>query len=63
MRVDCAGGMLISTKKLERVLSKLKNGKGSPDLITADVLKSVVTGMSGKACEIVVGDVLGHGFS
>ena len=41
LRVDCAGGMLISTKKLERVLSTLKNGKGSPDQFTADVLKAL----------------------
>ena len=41
MRIDCAGGMLISRKKLENVLVKLKNGKGSPDQITADVLKAL----------------------
>ena len=41
MRIDCAGGMLISPKKLENVLKKLKNGKGSPDQITADVLKAL----------------------
>ena len=41
MRMDCAGGMLISPKKLENVLKKLKNGKGSPDQITADVLKAL----------------------
>ena len=41
LRVDCAGGMLISTRKFESVLSKLKNGKGSPDQITADVLKAL----------------------
>ena len=39
--MDCAGGMLISPKKLEHVLKKLKNGKGSPDQITADVLKAL----------------------
>ena len=42
MRIDCAGGMLISPKKLENVLVKLKNGKGSPDQITADVLKALL---------------------
>ena len=42
MRMDCAGGMLISPKKLENVLKKLKNGKGSPDQITADVLKALL---------------------
>ena len=36
-----AGRMLISRKKLENVLKKLKNGKGSPDQITADVLKAL----------------------
>ena len=41
LRMECAGGMLISPKKLERVLKKLKNGKGSPDQITADVLKAL----------------------
>ena len=41
MRIDCAGGMLISPKRLENVLKKLKNGKGSPDQITADVLKAL----------------------
>ena len=41
MRMDCAGGMLFSPKKLENVLKKLKNGKGSPDQITADVLKAL----------------------
>ena len=41
MRIDSAGGMLISPKKLENVLKKLKNGKGSPDQITADVLKAL----------------------
>ena len=41
MRIDCAGGTLISPKKLEIVLKKLKNGKGSPDQITADVLKAL----------------------
>ena len=39
--MDCAGGTLISTKKLKIVLSKLKYGKGSPDQITADVLKEL----------------------
>ena len=41
MRMDCAGGILISPKKLNNVLKKLKNGKGSPDQITADVLKAL----------------------
>ena len=34
--------MLISPKKLEGALNKLKSGKGSPDQITADVLKAVL---------------------
>ena len=58
--MDSAGGMLISTKKLERVLSKLKNGKGSPDQISGN---KQCSGMSGKAGEIVVRDVLGHELS
>ena len=37
VELDCAGGMLISPKKTENVLKKLKFGKGSPDQITADV--------------------------
>ena len=41
LTMDCAGGMLISPKKLERVLKKLKNGKGSSDQITADVLDAL----------------------
>ena len=39
--MDCAAGSLTSTNKLHRVLSKLKNTKGSPDGITADVLKEL----------------------
>ena len=39
--MDCAGGTLFSTKRLERALNKLKNGKGSADQITADVLKTL----------------------
>ena len=39
--IDCAGGMFISSKKLAGVLNKLKNVKGSPDQITADVLKAL----------------------
>ena len=62
VKVDCAGGMLISTKKLESVLSNLKNGKGSPDQITAGCFESIPPGMTGKAGEIVVGDVLGRFF-
>ena len=62
MRMDCAGGMLISAKKLENVLKKLKNGKGSPDQITADFLKSITARMFGEAGEVVVVDVLGNEF-
>ena len=62
MRIDCAGGMLISPKKLDNVLKKLKNGKGSPDQITADVLKSIASRMFGTAGEVAVVDVLEHGF-
>ena len=39
--MDCAGGLLISPMKLERVLKKLKNGEGSSDQITVDVLKAL----------------------
>ena len=57
MRIDCAVGMLISLKKLENVLKKLKNGKGSPDQI-----KSIASRMFGTAGEVAVVDVLEHGF-
>ena len=59
LRMDCAGGTLVSTKKLERVLS-LKNGNGSPDKIKADVFECIAPGMFGKTGEIHVRDVLGH---
>ena len=36
------GGTLISTKKLERVLGKYKNGEGSLGQITADVVKALL---------------------
>ena len=62
MRMDCAGGMLISPKKLENVLKKLKNGKGSPDQITADVFDSITARMFGEAGKIVLANVLEHGF-
>ena len=48
LRMDCAGRTLISTEELGRVLSKLKNGKGSPDQITADVLKALLPERSRK---------------
>ena len=44
-----------------RALSKLKNGKGSPDQITADFLKAIASRMFGEIGEIVV-DVLGYDF-
>ena len=62
MRIDCAGGMLISPKKLENVLKKLKNGKGSPDHITADVLKALPSRMFGEVGEVAVVGVLERGF-
>ena len=60
LSMDFAGGTLISTKKLERVLSKRKCGKRSPDQITADVLKALPVECLEKVGEIVVGDVLRH---
>ena len=63
MRMDCAGGMLISPKKLEHVLKKLKNGKRSPDQTTADVLKALPPECLEKlARSLSLIDVLGHGF-
>ena len=58
LRVD-SGGTLTSTKKLKRVLSKLKYGKGSADQITADVLKELPRDCLEKRA-ISVRDVLGH---
>ena len=54
--------MLISTKKPERVLSKLKNGKRFTRSDHSGCFESIAPRMSGKVGEIVVGDVLGHGF-
>ena len=56
MRMDCAAGKLISPKKLEHVLKKLKNGKGSPDQITADVLKALPPEFPGRLAVLVDGD-------
>ena len=53
---------MISPKKLENVLKKLKNGKGSPDQITADRFESIASRMFGEFGEIVVVDVLGYDF-
>ena len=58
----CAGGMLISPEKLENVLKKLKNGKGSPDQIFARCSKIIASRMFGEAGKIVVADVLGYEF-
>ena len=60
LRVDSAGGTLLSTKKLKRVLSKLEYGKGSPDQITADVLKEPPPDCLQKLAKIAFPDVLGH---
>ena len=49
-------------ERLENVLKKLKNGKGSPDQITADALKSIPSRMFGEAGKIVDADVLGYEF-
>ena len=51
---------MISPKNLERVLSKQKNWKGSPDQITADVSKTLLTECLEKTGKIVVDDVLGY---
>ena len=63
MRMDCAGGTLMSTKKLERVLRNCKNGKRSTGSDDSGCFDSIAPGMSGKAGGIVVGDVLGHELS
>ena len=41
MRIDCAGGMLISPKKLENVLKKAEERERLTGSITADVLKAL----------------------
>ena len=48
LRMDCVNGMLISTEKLERVLSKLKNAKESPDPDHSGCLEDVAPGMFEK---------------
>ena len=60
LRVDRVDGTLLSTKKLKRVLRKVKFGKGSPDQITAVVLKELPPDCLGKTGKIAVRDVLGH---
>ena len=60
LRVDRVDGTLLSTKKLKRVLRKVKFGKGSPDQITAVVLKELPPDCLEKAGKIAVRDVLGH---
>ena len=55
MRTDCAGGTLVSTKKLKSV-----EGITRPDHRR---LERIASELSGKNCEIVVRDVLGHDFS
>ena len=59
--MDCAGGTLISTKKLERVFNNMK-GNCSSVKNTDDVKKALPSGMSEEAGQIVVCDVLGHAF-
>ena len=49
--MDCAA--LISSKKSETVLSRLKYGKGSPE----DVLKECAVGLSGEIGKSAVEDV------
>ena len=60
LRVDCAGGMLISPQKLEQVLNKLKARKGLTRSNHSRCFKSIATGMSGEAGKVTVKDVLGH---
>ena len=44
--MDCAGGMLISPKKLENVLKKLKNGKGSTGSLPPECLEKLARSLS-----------------
>ena len=57
MRIDCAGGILISPQKLAEQTEKREGLAGSNHSIC---FESDATGMSGEAGEITVDDVLGH---
>ena len=59
LRVDCAGGMLVSPKKLEKVLKKLKNGKRFTGSNHSRRFESIAPGLFEKTGEIGVSDVLG----
>ena len=54
MRIDCAGGMLISPKKLENVFTGSDHSR---------CVESIVARMFGTTGEVAVVDVLEHGFS
>ena len=60
LRVDCAGGTLISAKKLARVLSKFKNWERFIGSDHSGCFEGIASVMSGKPGEIFVYDVLGY---
>ena len=62
MTIDCAGGMLISPKKLENVLKKLKKRERLTGSNHSRCFESIASRMFGKAGEVAVVDVLEHGF-
>ena len=62
MRIDCAGGMLISPKKLENVLKKAKERERLTGSDHSRCFESITARMFGTAGEVAVGDVLEHGF-
>ena len=62
MRMDCAGGMLISPKKLENVLMKSEERERVTGSDHSRCFESITARMFGKAGEVAVVDVLGHEF-
>ena len=61
--MDRAGGMLVSPKKLEHVLKKLKKRERLTGSNNSSCFESIASRMSGTAGEVTVVDVLEHGFS
>ena len=62
MRMDCAGGMFISPKKLENVLKKAEERERVTGSDHSRCFESIAARMFGKAGEVAIVDVLGHEF-
>ena len=60
--MDCAGGTLVSTKKLERVLSTIEKREGITGPDHSGCFEGIAPRMFVKTGEIAVSDVLGHDF-